>query len=155
MPSLLADGNVEGHLQALVYVLESPSWQELWADLDVEIITFDQLNLSKDVSDVVLWRSCQQRDVVLITGNRNDEGPESLEAAIRSENTDSCLPVLTISDPARIFTDRLYAEHVAERLLETLLDIEVLLEARDESTSHSRASGNPRFSPIVPCLMAA
>ena len=126
MPSLLADGNVEGHLQALVYVLESPSWQELWAGLDVEIITFDQLNLSKDVSDVVLWRSCQRRDVVLITGNRNDEGPDSLEAAIRFENSDSFLPVLTISDPTRIFTDRLYAERVAERLLETLLDIELL-----------------------------
>ena len=100
--------------------------KSFWAGLDVEIITFDQLNLSKDVSDVVLWRSCQHRDVVLITGNRNDEGPESLEAAIRFQNTDSCLPVLTISDPARIFTDRLYAEHVAERLLETLFDIEVL-----------------------------
>ncbi|MGC8642472.1 MAG: ACP S-malonyltransferase [Isosphaeraceae bacterium] len=122
----MADGNVEGHLKALVYVLETPSWQELWTGLDVEIMTFDQLNLSKDVSDVVLWRSCQHRDVVPITGNRNDEGPDSLEAAIRLENTDSCLPVLTISDPARIFTDRLYAEHVAERLLETILDIEVL-----------------------------
>ena len=126
MPSILADGNIEGHLKALVYVLESPAWQDLWAAVDVEVMTFDQLGLHKDVSDLILWRSCQDRDVILITGNRNDDGPDSLESAIRLENTTSCLPVLTISDPARIFTDRLYAEHVSERLLETLIDIEAL-----------------------------
>ena len=45
---------------------------------------------------------------------------------IRLENTDSCLPVLTIANPARIDTDRAYAEHAAERLLEVLMDLDGL-----------------------------
>lgn len=126
MPSILADGNVEGHLKALVHVLEAPAWREFWAALDVEIVTFEHLGLAKDVSDRILWRACQQRDVILITGNRNAEGPESLEAAIRLENTNSCLPVLTIADPARIDTDRAFTEDVAERFLEVLIDLDGL-----------------------------
>jgi hypothetical protein len=126
MPSILADGNVEGHLKALVRVLENTVWREIWASLDVGVVTFDHLGVARNVSDRILWRACQQQSVILITGNRNAAGADSLEATIRLENTDSCLPVLTIANPARIYTDRAYAEQAAERLLEVLMDLDSL-----------------------------
>jgi len=126
MPSILADGNVEGHFKVLMRVLEAPAWRELWTSLKIEIVTFEQLGLAKHVTDLVLWRACQKHDVVLITANRNSEGPESLEAAIRFENTGGSLPVLTIADPLRIDTDRAYPEFVAERLLEVFIDLDGL-----------------------------
>jgi hypothetical protein len=59
-------------------------------------------------------------------GNRNAEGPESLEATIRQENTDGSLPVLTIAEPVLILSDRAYAEGVAERLLGVIIDLDKL-----------------------------
>jgi len=49
----------------------------------------------------------------LIAGNRNDDGPDSLEAVIRDENQPDSLPVVTIANPDRMLNDRLYAEEVA------------------------------------------
>ena len=70
--------------------------------------------------------TCQRQGIVLITGNRNAEGPESLEITIRNENGPDCLPVLTIADRDRLMRDREYAESVLERLLETVIDLKVL-----------------------------
>ena len=50
----------------------------------------------------------------MITGNRNDESPDSLEATIRNENQPDSLPVITIADSDRVLRDRLYAEKVAD-----------------------------------------
>jgi hypothetical protein len=62
--------------------------------------------------------------LVLVTGNRNDDGPDSLEAVIRNENQLDSLPVITIADPDRMLRDRLYADTVAERLLDYLMRID-------------------------------
>jgi hypothetical protein len=61
---------------------------------------------------------------VLITGNRNDDGPDSLESVVKDENLPESLPIVTISDPDRLLRDRLYTEKVAERLLEYLFAID-------------------------------
>ncbi len=106
MPGLLADVNVEGHLAMLVQRVEGPTWREVWAALEVEVVTFASLGLARDVADATLWHECQRQQVVLITGNRNAEGPESLEATIRAFNTPDSLPILTLADPPRIFRDR-------------------------------------------------
>jgi len=63
---------------------------------------------------------------VLITGNRNADGPTSLEVAIRTLRTDKSLPIITIGDPKRLLRDRGYAHAATERLLEHLLDLERL-----------------------------
>ncbi len=68
----------------------------------------------------VLWRACQQHQLVLLTGNRNKDGPDSLEATIQAENTPQSLPVFTLADP---LSSGAYAEPVAIRLLEHLYDI--------------------------------
>jgi len=64
---------------------------------------------------------------VLITANRNREGEDSLEATIRRENTPTCLPVITLTDPSRIVHEKQYARRAAERLIEHLFDIEKML----------------------------
>lgn len=98
MASIMADHNVEGHFEILLRLWTSEAWRSFWESLELEIESFDHLGLPHNTSDRDLWRVCQQRDIVLLTANRNDEGPESLEAAIRTLNDASSLPVLTIAD---------------------------------------------------------
>jgi hypothetical protein len=61
---------------------------------------------------------------VLITNNRNDDSPDSLEATIRQHNTPNCLPVFTIGNLDNFRLNRAYAEQVLKRLFEYLLDID-------------------------------
>ena len=123
MKGILADHNADGHLEVLLRTLLSDDWLEMWNELDVPVLTFAELDLSPDVDDLTLWRHCQRDQVVLITNNRNAEGPGSLEHVIRTETTLDCLPVFTLANAERIRTDKSYAEHTAVRLLEYLLDI--------------------------------
>lgn len=72
---------------------------------------------------------CQHKELVLITANRNHDGEDSLEATIRRENTPHSLPVLTLADADRILFilfDPVYADHVAEKLLQYLLEIDLV-----------------------------
>jgi hypothetical protein len=88
------------------------------------VVNFPSLGLPFDAPDVVVWRTCQKEDLVLITANRNNRGPDSLEAVIRKENQPVSLPVVTISDQDRVLQDRIYAEKVAVKLLEYLIRID-------------------------------
>jgi hypothetical protein len=47
-----------------------------------------------------------------------------LEAVIQDENRPDSLPVVTLADADRVLKDRLYAEKVAERLLDYLMRID-------------------------------
>ena len=64
---------------------------------------------------------------MLLTRNRNDDGPESLGAAIRTMNQLDSLPVITLANADRILENKSYAERVAERLLDYLLYMDNLL----------------------------
>ena len=79
------------------------------------MVSFPALELSYNAPDALIWRTCQREGLVLITGNRNDDGADSLEATIRNENQPDSLPVITIADADRVLQDRLYAEKVAVR----------------------------------------
>jgi hypothetical protein len=92
----------------------SDDWRDFWLHLGYEIDSFGSLEIAMDIADVDLWRLCQERDIILITGNRNKEGPESLEATIEQFVTPESLPVLTIGEPNRIFNSREYAHRAAE-----------------------------------------
>jgi hypothetical protein len=92
--------------------------------LGLFIHSFHELGLTSTVADDVLWQVCQQQQIVLVTANRNDEAPNSLEATIRSQNREDCLPVFTVADAQRILNDRNYARRVAEKLLEHLFAID-------------------------------
>jgi hypothetical protein len=84
------------------------------------------VGLSENSPDAVIWRTCQREQLVLVTGNRNADAPDSLEVVIRGENQPDCLPVITLADPGRIQRERPYAEKTAERILDYLMRIEEL-----------------------------
>jgi hypothetical protein len=101
----------------------------LWAAFGRPVLLFHDVGLSEDAKDVDVWRLCQDRQWVLVTGNRNHDGPDSLEATIRRELTSHSLPVFTIGDPDAVMASRDYAVRVAVRLLEYLMDFENTLGA--------------------------
>jgi len=47
-----------------------------------------------------------------------------LEGVIRGENQPDSLPIVTIANPKRVLQDRLYAERVAEQILDYLMRID-------------------------------
>jgi hypothetical protein len=96
---------------------------ESWESLRFTVETFQTLGLTPDTADLVVWQTSQKNDIVLFTANRNDEGPESLEAVIRRNNELSSLPVITLSNPKRLPRDRRYANRVAQRLLDILKNL--------------------------------
>ena len=124
MKAILADNDVEGILAALVSIWLSDTWRNLWIELNCSLETFPSLDLPRNASDAVVWEACQNHQIVLITGNRNAESPESLEATIRNLNRPDSLPVFTLSNPNRILKDRGYANLVAERLLDYLMSVQ-------------------------------
>jgi len=126
MPTIMADHDIEGQMQILLRLLTSAEWRALWTELAVHVESFASLGLPIDTPDPELWRLCQTHQIVLLTGNRNREGPESLEAVIQAANTPVSLPVLTIGEPQRIFSSSTYAHRVVERLMEYLVDLENL-----------------------------
>jgi hypothetical protein len=123
---LLADVNIEGHVARLVSLMRSDNWRDIWDDLVIRSLTFRDVGLSTDDADARVWQVCQQRELYLLTNNRNDDGPDSLEATIRKHNTETSLPVFTISDADRIYKSQEYAERVTESLFDKLLRIDGL-----------------------------
>jgi len=124
MRGILADNDVQGFVRAIVSIWVSDTWRDLWNDLGLSVLTFFALGLSRDSSDAVIWRACQREKLVLITGNRNAERSDSLEAVIRAENQPESLPVVTLANLERLARDHPYVERVAERLLEKLIAID-------------------------------
>jgi hypothetical protein len=124
MRGILADINVGAQTDALLVIWTSDTWRDLWMDLGWSVASFATLGLSFNASDAVIWRACQKEELILITANRNKRGPDSLEAVIQNENQPDSLPVATSADANRLLRDRLYAERVAERLLEKLIAID-------------------------------
>jgi len=126
MPAIMADHDVEGQMQVLLRLLTAAEWHPLWTELVVGVESFASLGLPVNTQDATLWQICQTHQVVLITGNRNQEGSESLEAVIQTSNTPASLPVLTMGEPQRILSSGDYAHRVVEQLMEYLIDIENL-----------------------------
>ncbi len=126
MLRILSDNDVQGHVSRLMDICQLTPWVELWRDLECVLCTFKDFDLPNDAIDAAIWQACQDNDILLITGNRNAAGPESLEITIRQHNTPHCLPVLTLADPDRIQREHQYAESVVERLFDVLIDPDTL-----------------------------
>ena len=87
----MSDNDVQGHVRRLMDICQLPPWSDLWHDLECVLCTFEDFNLAEDATDAAIWQACQDSEVLLITGNRNAEGSESLELTIRERNTpDAC-----------------------------------------------------------------
>ncbi len=126
MLRILSDNDVQGHVSRLMDICQLLPWVELWRALECILCTFEDIGLPEDTTDAVIWQACQDNEILLITGNRNAEGPESLEMTIRQRNTPNCLPVLTLADPDRIQREHQYAESVVEGLFDVLVDTDTL-----------------------------
>jgi hypothetical protein len=124
MKGVLTDVNIQGQVRALFAILLGESWRDFWAAVNVPLRTFGDLGLAENAPDSVVWQRCQQEQLVLITANRNADGPDSPEATLRAHNTPESLPVFTVADPERVLHSKEYAERAAVRLLEYLLDID-------------------------------
>lgn len=124
MKAILGDINIQGHVRALVPILESTDWREVWTFLNLPLLTFRDVGLALKAKDAVVWQVCQEQEIILLTANRNADDADSLETTIRLRNTANSLPVFTIADADQVLQSRSYAERVVERLLEYLLDID-------------------------------
>jgi predicted nuclease of predicted toxin-antitoxin system len=123
MRGILADNDVEGYVRIIHVIWLSETWRDLWNGLGLSVESLSTLGLPHDSSDEVIWRTCQKENLVLVTANRNVSDPDSLEIVIRNEGLPDSLPVATLANPQRLTKDRPYAETVAERLLDRLIDI--------------------------------
>jgi hypothetical protein len=124
MRAIMADNDIQGQMNALAQVLFSDAWRDFWVSLNLEVRTFADLFLETNVHDAALWHVCQKEQIVLITGNRNKESPDSPEATILAWNTPTSLPVFTVADPKQILSSRDYANRVVEKMLQYLLEID-------------------------------
>lgn len=123
---ILADVNIQGHVDYLFHLLTSDAWVEFWQALGIRYVTFRDIGLDAEASDAAVWHACQDQRLVLVTSNRNQRGVDSLEATIRSRLTAESLPVLTLADAERFRNDRQYADRVVASLLEILFEIDLL-----------------------------
>lgn len=124
MTGILADHNLIGQVAAAVARCGRPPWDEFWGDLGLTPRTFADLGFDRTTPDDIIRRRCQADGLILVTANRNHDGPDSLEAVIRAENTPTSLPVFTISRADRVLDDDGYKYRVTEQLMEYLTDID-------------------------------
>jgi hypothetical protein len=124
---LLADVNIQGHIEIMVKRMQAEPWLGFWNHLELSCVSFADVGLNPGDSDAVIWQRCQERRAFLLTNNRNDDGPDSLEATIRTCNTPQSLPVFTIGDAERLKNECDYSDRVIWGLLEYLLQIDNLL----------------------------
>lgn len=126
MIGLLADVNINGHVNRLTSLMQAEQWCEFWDFLELRLLTFADVELSPADPDSVVWQRCQEKQLVLLTNNRNDDGPDSLEATIRTHNAPDSLPIFTIGDADRILQSREYTEEVIESFFDQLLRLDTL-----------------------------
>jgi hypothetical protein len=116
------DENIDGYAEYLSRFVFSPEWNEISSLLGVKIVTFADVGLATGTPDEQVWELCQQQQFYLITDNRNQDTPDSLEMMIRTRNLTTSLPVFTISAIDRFRTEREYVEALVSKLLEYLMD---------------------------------
>jgi hypothetical protein len=121
---ILADNNVIGQVAYLAQLMQAHGWEDFWNELGLTLVRFEDVGLSVHASDVEIWQRCQADELILITDNRNDDSPDSLNAAIRNFNTADSLPVFTIADLDKFGASREYEERVVSALYDYLLRID-------------------------------
>jgi Domain of unknown function (DUF5615) len=125
--NFLIDHNLRGHAVVLLGSLTASGWLGL---LSIRFVLFEEVGLSIDSDDRVVWQFAQANQMILLTANRSMKGKNSLEQVMREENTDKSLPVVTIGSIDRLLAETSYREQCVNRLVEIVVDIEDLRGAR-------------------------
>lgn len=123
----LIDHNLKGHALVFFGAIASQGWLNI---VPVQFVTFDQVNLSIESDDRLVWRLAQEKQMILLTANRSMKGKDSLEQVMREENTSESLPVITVGNADRLLNDSEYRGRCVESLIEIVLDIDTYLGAR-------------------------
>lgn len=113
----MVDHNMEAQAERLLEMLLADGWLELEP---IRLVTLAGVGLSADSSDRTIWRFVQASGMLLLTGNRNMKGDDSLERTLREESTPTSLPVITIGSVDRL-DERDYRARCAARLIEIIL----------------------------------
>ena len=77
---VLVDHDLEGYARRIWGVLNSEGWLDL---LSLPMTTFRDEGLPINSNDRLVWRYAQARGMLLLTGNRNMDGDNSLEQTLR------------------------------------------------------------------------
>lgn len=123
MKGILVDVNLRGQM-ARIHTEILSEWSEYWEAIGTTILSFADVDLVDTTPDDQLWRTCQENEWILITGNRNSDGEDSLGETIQRENTENSLPVLTIGRTDEVLTSINYLQRVTEKLIDYLINIE-------------------------------
>ena len=126
MKGIVADINIQGHVDLLVVLMQAEPWKLFWDYLQLKYVHFADISLAPTTSDSVVWETCQKRELVLITDNRNKHDADSLEATIQQYNTATSLPVFTIANVPHLRASQAYAHRIIDKLLDSLLRIDAL-----------------------------
>jgi hypothetical protein len=89
----LVDHNLERHALILSGSISNQGWLDL---LSIRFVTLEEVALSVESDDRVVWRFAQSNQMILLTANRRMKGKNSLEQVLREENTITSLPVITL-----------------------------------------------------------
>lgn len=126
MKGILADVNIQGHVDLLVVRMQAEPWKLFWDYLHLQYFHFADVGLEPSALDSLVWETCQKEDLVLVTDNRNKNDLDSLEAAIQTRTTPTSLPVFTIANVPHLRASRDYADRIIDKLLDSLLRIDAL-----------------------------
>ena len=121
----MIDYNLKGKSLILWGVVAAEGWLGL---IEINFLQFEDVGLPRDSSDLIVWKFAQEKQMILITANRNMKGKNSLEQTIREKNTDRSLPVVTISNVDRL-DEKIYRERCVASLIEISLDLDNYLGA--------------------------
>ena len=114
----LVDHNFKGHARILLGCIASQGWLDF---VQIRFVMFEEVGLSIDSNDRVVWRLAQENKMILLTANRSMKDEDSLEQVMREENTPNSLPVVTIGNADRVFNDSIYREQCVDHLVEIAL----------------------------------
>jgi hypothetical protein len=117
---VLVDYNLEGQARLLWGTIQA---NNLFDYAPVRFVHFADVHLPTTSNDRAVWRFAQERGMILLTGNRNMKGGNSLEATLREELAGDSLPVVTVGNADRL-AEREYRERCAYQLVDVLLDLD-------------------------------
>jgi len=120
-----------GYLQ---FLIESIGLRSILAEEAIRFETFADNDLPRDLDDRSLWRFCQANGWVLFTNDKNNDGPDSLQATLHDSWHVGLLPVLTLANQGRFRRELPYARQTASDIAEVLYGI---------------ASGEPLYRPRI------
>ena len=111
----LIDHNFKGHARILLGSIASQGWLDF---VPIRFVMFEEVGLSIDSSDRVVWKVAQENQMILLTANRSMKDEDSLEQVMREENTQNSLPVVTVDNADRVLNDSSYRERCVDRIVE-------------------------------------